>query len=130
MVDCCSIDGFLLLLCERRSSNFSGDCKRSIDTVLRPNDHQVSERLKVEQMENAKQPSIPDFALGVVAGGIGCITEGRRELKSIFCVQELPEDGLDQLVSCWLPFFVFRAVNYPIRCSSSLYRKWNLGLEC
>lgn len=100
LVDSCASDGFLLLLCERRSPNFSGDCKRSIDTVIRPNEHQVSERLKVEQMEDANQPSVPDFALGVVAGGIGCITEGRRELKSIFCIQDLPEDGMNQLVGC------------------------------
>ena len=89
-----------MLLCERRSSSFPlGPFCLSVDTFVNAANRQVAERELLLQQEIQRQPPIQDLGLGVIAGGIACMSlKGQRELLSIFCIEQLPEDARHQLV--------------------------------
>lgn len=99
-VDRCSTEGVLLLLCERRSPSLpDGPYKASLDTLMNGTPGQREERQLLLQEERMRQPPISDMGLGVVAGGIVTVTStGHRQLTSLFCIEELPDDARHQLV--------------------------------
>lgn len=94
-------EGALLLLCERRSPSISGGpYTSSLDTVLNATPGQRAERQELLQEEQRRQPEIHDLGVGVVAGGLVTVAAtGQRQLMSLFCVEELPDDARHQLVS-------------------------------
>lgn len=122
-VDRCSTEGVLLLLCERRSSSLpDGPYKASLDTLMNGTEGQREERQLLLQEERMRQPPISDLGLGVVAGGIVTVAStGLRQLTSLFCIEELPDDARHQLVRVLLVRLLALGFLWPsVFCSSSL----------
>ncbi|CDJ57553.1 hypothetical protein, conserved [Eimeria maxima] len=99
-IESSNTEGVLLLLCERRSSSFPlGPFCSSLDTILNASSSQLRERQLVQQQELQQQPRIEDLGLGVVAGGIALMSlKGQREILSLFCIEQLPDDARHQLL--------------------------------